>query len=429
MKIKYKINLFFTSLVSFIFCLLFIIIFYSFSLSREVEFHKRLKNRALTTINLLLNVSGIDKGILKKIDETTFIALQNKTETIYDLEGNVVFHFSDNKLPPEHFKPEYFNEISKEEEIYSINNKKNTLSLTYIKNGKTYIIVVSAYDSEGEIQKKQLVIILLFSLVVGFIIALFFGHYFAKKIVYPIRKITDNVKEISSKNLDSRIKLNDSKDELFELSSTLNDVMDRLQESFEIQGRFISNASHELLTPLTSIISQIEIALQNKRTTQEYFDTISSVYEDVLSLAQLTKALLEFAKASGNASGMELSTIRIDEILMNLPSEFKKIDPKFIVNLEFTNFPENENKLMVYGNAILLSTAIKNVVANACKYSNNHKAYVSIFFYKKSLLISVKDDGSGIKEVDLPFIYQPFYRGNGYERTNGFGLGLSLTKK
>ena len=262
-----------------------------------------------------------------------------------------------------------------------------------------------------------------------FIIALFIGHYFAKRIVSPIIKITDNVKEISSKNLDRRIKLNDSKDELYELSSTLNEVMDRLQESFEIQGRFISNASHELLTPLTSIISQIEISLQNKRSTQEYLETISSVYEDVLSLAQLTKALLEFAKASGNASGMELSTIRIDEILMNLPSELKKIDPKFIVNLAFTNFPENEKTLMVYGNTLLLSTAIKNVVINACKYSNNHKANISIFFYKKSILISVKDDGSGIKEEDLLYIYQPFYRSNSYEKTNGFGLGLSLTKK
>ena len=127
MKIKYKINLFFTSLVSFIFFLLFIIIFYSFSLTRDLEFRKRLKNRALTTINLLLNVSGIDRDILEKIDETTFIALQNKTETIYDLEGNVVFHFSDNKLPPEHLNSEYFKEIIKKEELFSRNNKKNTI--------------------------------------------------------------------------------------------------------------------------------------------------------------------------------------------------------------------------------------------------------------------------------------------------------------
>lgn len=429
MKIQHKINLLFTSLVSFIFFLLFFIVFYSFSLSREVEFRKRLKNRALTTINLLLNVSGIDKDILKKIDETTFIALQDKSETIYDLKGNILFHFSDKKVPPDNFKPEIFNENKIGDEIYSVNNKRNSITLSYNKNGEKYFIVVSAIDGEGAIQERQLFIILVFSLFAGFVIALFIGHFFAKKIVSPIISITESVKEISSKNLNRRIELNDSKDELYELSATLNEVMDRLQESFEIQGRFISNASHELLTPLTSIISQLEIVLQNKRTTQEYLDTISSVYEDALSLTQLTKALLEFAKASGNAAGMELSAFRIDELLMNLPAELKKIDQKFIVNLAFTNFPENEKKLMVYGNAILLSTAIKNVAANACKYSNNHKANISIFFYKKSIFISVNDDGSGIKEEDLPYIYQPFYRGSEYIRTNGFGLGLSLTKR
>lgn len=429
MKIKHKINLLFTSLVSFIFFLLFFIVFYSFSLSRDLEFRKRLKNRALTTLNLFINIPGIDKGILNKIEESTFIALQNKTETIYDLDGNILFHFSDKNLPPEKFISNFQNDIDTSGEFYFIKNKKATLVLRYIKKDKKYVIIISANDSEGAVQKRQLLIILAFSLIAGFFIALFIGHYFAKRIVSPIIEITGNVNEISSKNLNRRIKLYKSKDELFELSLTLNEVMDRLQESFEIQGRFISNASHELLTPLTSIISQLEIVLQNKRTAEEYEETISSVYEDVLSLAQLTKSLLEFAKASGNPAGMDLTTIRIDEIIMSLPAELKKVDPNYIVNLSFINFPDNESGLMVFGNPILLSTAIKNVIINACKYSKNHKASITIFFYKKSILITVKDDGIGISKEDMPYIFQPFYRGSSNEKINGFGLGLSLTKR
>lgn len=429
MKIKNKINLLFTSLVSFIFILLFYIIFYSFSFSREIEFKKRLKNRALTSINLYLNVSGIDDEILKRINESTVIALQNRDETIYDLSGNILFNYSDSNKFTNKIKPEYLIKVSKNGEFYFDENGRTILILSYAKYGKSFLIVESAIDVEGNLQKNKLALILLFSLITGVALTVIIGYYFANRIISPLKSITKNVREISSKNLNRRIELYKSKDELYELSITLNEVMDRLQESFEIQGRFISNASHELSTPLTSILSQLEIVLQRNRTSDEYFETISSVFEDVLNLTRLTKSLLEFAKASGNSSGMELEPIRIDEILMNMPKELKKINSENIVNLSFSNFPNEENKLLVFGNAILLNSAIKNIVHNACRYSKKNKADISVFFYKKSIQISIKDEGPGINEDDLPFIYQPFYRGKNDVRTTGFGLGLSLSKR
>ncbi|PZA18777.1 sensor histidine kinase, partial [Modestobacter versicolor] len=157
----------------------------------------------------------------------------------------------------------------------------------------------------------------------------------------PIKKITNEVNEISSQNLSRRIMLGETKDELYELSYTFNQLLTRLQESFEIQRRFIANASHELSTPLTSISSQLEITLQNKRTAEEYQQIIQSVYDDVKNLNRLTRSLLELAKASGTSDGMELALVRMDEILMKLPVDLHKTSDLYKVKLHFETFPDN----------------------------------------------------------------------------------------
>ena len=214
----------------------------------------------------------------------------------------------------------------------------------------------------------------------------------------PIKKISGEVHEISSQNLSRRIALGRAKDELHELSSTFNDLLTRLQDSFETQRRFIANASHELSTPLTSISSQLEITLQNERSMEEYKDVLYSVYEDVRNLTELTRSLLEIAKASGTTEGIELSLIRMDELLMRMPAELRKIDAKYTAELHFDMFPEDEKNLLVFGNADLLFSAIKNILVNACKYSEDHLAVVNLYFTANNINIKVSDSGPGIKE-------------------------------
>jgi two-component system, OmpR family, sensor histidine kinase ArlS len=99
-----------------------------------------------------------------------------------------------------------------------------------------------------------------------------------------------------------------------------------LQESFELQRRFISNASHELSTPLTSISSQLEVAFQRDREASEYRQTMQSIYQDVSNMSKLTKTLLEFAKASGDPGGIEIHLVRLDEIILRIPAELSKVN-------------------------------------------------------------------------------------------------------
>ena len=220
-----------------------------------------------------------------------------------------------------------------------------------------------------------------------------------------------------------------TKDEWYKMSVTLNDLLNRLQESFEIQGRFIGNASHELTTPLTSISSQLEIALQRSRESGYYEQMIRSVYEDVLHLNKLTISLLEFAKASGTSTGIEIDLLRIDEILLRLPAEMAKAGTGFSVTLDFKSLPEQEESLLVFGNEELLFSALKNIVLNACKYSSDHHAKISLEIANQEIKIMVADNGKGISEKDIEHIFQPFYRSKEAWNYEGFGLGLSLSNR
>jgi signal transduction histidine kinase len=153
---------------------------------------------------------------------------------------------------------------------------------------------------------------------------------------------------------------------------------------------------------------------------------MQSVYQDVLQLNKLTQTLLEFAKASGTASGLDISLVRMDEILLQLKSEIIKLNKQYTVMLDFFNLPEEEEGLLVLGNEALLLTAIKNIVINACKYSTNKLAKIKLTVTQQKLVIEIADDGRGIAEADLENIFQPFYRAQNDFSVKGSGLGLSL---
>jgi signal transduction histidine kinase len=156
---------------------------------------------------------------------------------------------------------------------------------------------------------------------------------------------------------------------------------------------------------------------------------MQSVYQDVRHLSKLTQTLLEFATVSGTAGGLEINLIRIDEVLMSLPGEMTKLNNDYSVNLQFDELPEDEENLLVYGNADLLFTAIKNLVSNACKYSVNHLATVTLSVNQNYIFIEVEDNGKGIPENELENIFQPFYRTEDSRSTVGFGVGLPLVNR
>lgn len=429
MPVRIRITLLFTVIVFIILGLVCGAIYY-FTYSYRVQNIKtRLTNRAITTGRLLSQSTIFNPQLIQKIDSSTAMSVKFKTVQAYNYLNNRIYSFSDHPGDTIHVEPEILDDARIKKNVFFTINKKDAVAYHYTDRNNRIVIVASGYDEEGRMILRQLSNFLLFSFIGGNIIAFISGIVFSQRLLKPVRNIADEVKEISAHNLARRIATGESRDEWNRLAHTLNQLLNRLQDSFQMQQRFIANASHELSTPLTSISSQLEVSLQRERKAEEYRNVMKSILQDVRHMSKLTQTLLEFAKASGSAGGIEINKLRIDEILLRLPAEVTKLNGQFTVLLSFDNLPEDDESLLVFGNEELLFTAIKNIVVNACKYSETHESIVRLALNEQKILVTIDDKGKGISKSDLQNIFEPFFRVEENRTTKGFGLGLSLANR
>jgi signal transduction histidine kinase len=401
-------------------------VFYFSYTERTNNIKTRLTNRAITLARLLGQSQVFDQNLIRKIDSSTSLNLKDKTFQAYDYRNNKVYSYSDAPTDTLAIDTAILDDARVKGTIFFKLGNKEAIAYHYANNTTRIVVITAAYDEDGKNKIRTLSNILWFSFLAGILIAFVGGYFFSDRLLRPIKEIADDVNEISAQNFARRISTGVVKDEWHYLSETLNRLLNRLQDSFETQRRFVSNASHELSTPLTAISSQLEVSLQKNREAQQYRVVMESVYQDVRHLSKLTQTLLEFAQASGDPGGLNITPVRMDEILMSLPAEMKKSNSDYLVILSFDDMPAEEQKLIVFGNAELLFTAIKNIVSNACKYSDDHKAIIKLQAEAETITISIIDKGMGIPEQELKFIFQPFYRVNTTAHQSGFGLGLSL---
>jgi signal transduction histidine kinase len=388
-----------------------------------------LTNIAITTGNFLSREEFFSHTDISKIDSLTAISFTRKTIQAYDLFDKKIYSFNDDEADTLSFNRINLAKAKIQARIYTQLDNRDVVFYRYTGEKKHLIIVAAGYDLIGHQNLKSLLHILTFSFLIGILIAIISGYIFSRKLLQPLGSIADDINEISAQGLAKRIDAGTSPDEWNYLSRTLNNLLDRLQESFESQGRFISNASHELSAPLASISSQLEISLQRERSNEEYKKIMQSIHTDMRQMGKFTHALLEFAKASGNRTGIEIKAVRIDEVILRISSEISKINNRFSISLNFDKASENPDHLIVFGNEELLTTAIKNIVLNACKYSDNQKANITLHANSKVITLSIWNTGDGIPHNEFENIFLPFYRVEKYRVEDGFGLGLPLAKK
>jgi signal transduction histidine kinase len=207
-------------------------------------------------------------------------------------------------------------------------------------------------------------------------------------------------------------------------------MLQRLSESFHLQKSFVSNASHELRTPLAAIISQLQVTLSKDRSKEEYLALLTSVLEDAENLSDLSNGLLQLAQSEMRQEEFVLGNVRIDELLMEMTTLIRlKQKTASKVEIQFIKVPDNDSLVTCYGNENLLKVLFLNLIDNACKFSANNTAQVSIDFFTKFIMVQIRDTGIGIPADEINKIFEPFYRGQNALQIRGHGLGLSICKK
>lgn len=429
MQIKYRITLVYTFIVTVILLLLCSSIFFASLENRTDQFYNRLTRKGISIGELLLKHRMSGK-IITEINMISPSSIVYKSISVLDSNFNSIYVYQDEGCDTLIFSKEIYNVALRQSVCRFSFEDKKAIAVSYTHNNKTYVIAVASYDAEIKEWIPKLKFILVVSFFISISIVIISGYAFSLRLVKSIRDLTNMINHISTNNLSMRLPFGSGKDELQQLAITTNSLLDRLQSSFETQRRFIDNASHELSTPMASISSSIDIALQKDRTSEQYKEILHSVYDDITRLSSLVKSLLEIAKISGSAKGLEILPVRMDELIMRLPSDLKKLNPKFEAKLNFGEIPDVEDELLVYGNEELIYSAIKNIAQNACKYSQNGIALVTITVETNQIVIIIKDNGPGINADEISRIFQPFYRSYDVNQTvGGFGLGLPLANQ
>jgi len=429
MPIRYRIILLFTLVVLLILGIVCGSIYYFSASSRTKMMRSRLTNRAITTARLLKQSEVFDRQLVRRIDSSMSISLKDKSVQAYNVENRRVYNYTDTPGDTVRVSIALLNEARSKGNVFFSEGKKEAVAFHTQGTEKGLVIISAARDEEGIRNMNFLKQLLIASFITGIGISFAGGYIFSDRLLRPVKKITEEVTDIYAYNLARRVPQGNTKDEWYKLANTLNDLLDRLNESFEMQRRFISNASHELSTPLTLISSQLEVSLQRNRNEEEYRRVMQTVLQDVHYMNNLVQTLLKFATASGNPGGLNIDLVRIDEVLMRIPAFIQKQDAGFSVSLQFNDLPEEENKLLVFGNEELLFTAIRNVAVNACKYSPDHHAEIILTVLPEEFIIRIIDKGPGIPDSELENIFQPFYRIEETRSIAGFGLGLSLASR
>ena len=190
-----------------------------------------------------------------------------------------------------------------------------------------------------------------------------------------------------------------------------------IEENLNLQMEFISNASHELKTPITVITMENEVLLREKNhSKEELLHQIKSNLEEVTSLSKLVNILLELARNNK----ITLEKIKVIDVVNNACDKLKVLSKK--KNITILN---NIDNLKILANKDILEEVIVIILDNAIKYSDKN---TTIKIYSKNSKIFIEDEGIGIKEKDLKYIFDRFYRADKSHSTEGYGLGLSLAK-
>lgn len=389
------------------------------------DFYKRLEIRGFVTAKSYLDQEEASQAVLQEVRKMHLEKLPEEREYFLKMEEGKGFEQEAAEL----FIPiDFFDKVLKDGKANY--RKDNTFYAGIQYQGKTgkYIVIVSA-DNYYNIQLlSYLRNIFSISIIIVSLFALFIALIFSKQIFNPVKQITDRVKEISSQSLHLRLQSAKANDEISELEKTFNNMLDRLETSFETQNNFISNASHELSTPLTTIIGEADVTLAKERTKQEYIDSLTIIQKEAERLEKITKSLLFLAQTGLTGKVQKFEITRVDQLLWDVKSTIDKINPKNKVQLNLSSMPDNPEQLRINGNPQLLHLAISNLINNACKYSNNQVVTASISTINNKVVITINDLGIGIPEDDLKYIYDPFFRASNAREFEGYGIGLPLTR-
>jgi heavy metal sensor kinase len=305
------------------------------------------------------------------------------------------------------------------------------------KNGDTNVLVyptgagdavllfqASLQDTEDTVALLQRIMIMAAAVVT--VLSAAGAWFLTGRVLRPIDKMSERVRRITARDLNERLHI-DQRDEIGRLASTFDDMISRLQASFERQKRFASDASHELRTPLTVMQADISLALRRPRTTPEYQRTLESAQEEVARLSRIVSELLTLTRLDTDVALIAHEPVAIDELIEGVVAGLRPLAKDKSISLTYgIDMP-----VTIMGDVTRLKQLFINLLDNAIAYTpEGGSVYVGLISNADAVTITVSDTGIGIEPRHLPHVFERFYRADEARSRSreGTGLGLAIAQ-
>lgn len=424
MKITTKINLITTAWIICVLVIVNIAVFYSF-LNVTVNVEKKVVLQNASAILEDINHSDSDQVIEKKLSK---YLTNGSFIRIIDNQSRIVHQVTNNQQTANKIKAKF------------VRKQDSGRYLVHLPDGEEQILVVRIpIESNGkvidtleigerlvglELGKDVLLSILFFCTIFGALISLLGGKWLANIIIRPVSHMIDTMEEIEQSGITKRMTIDQQpKDELQKLAVTFNRMIDRLDINLEKQKQFISDASHELKTPITVIKSYADFLRRRGVQSEEVaLDAIDVIYSEANRIQQMTEKFLDLANTD---SENVLEKVSIDlislneEIVKQLHRTYKR---ELVLHYK-------EKPITVVADELKIKQVMIILLDNAIKYSKD-KIDIFIENNEKNTVIRVQDYGIGIPAHEINNVFERFYRVDKARNreTGGTGLGLAIAK-
>ena len=281
-------------------------------------------------------------------------------------------------------------------------------------------------EEQGDTQLSTIAGISLILLPLLVLFSIVGGYLIAGKALKPIQEIADAASQISQgRDLKKRIDLGRGNDELHQLADTFNGMFARLDDAFEAERQFTSDASHELRTPMSVILAQCEYSLEAPQSPEEYQTALRVIQRQGGKMARLINDMLDFIRLEKKADSYSLAPLDLSQLVSSLCE-----DMALIRENQITLTWNVAESISINGNSELLTRLLVNLIGNAYRYGtpNGHIA-VHLIRFEDTIQLSVADDGIGIAEDQQEKIFQRFYQVDSSRSNEGTGLGLAIVQE
>jgi two-component system sensor histidine kinase ArlS len=426
MTLKTRISIFVTNLFLVLYLVMAASVILLFSEFRAEEFQDRLRQKAISTIELLIEIKQGDQSIIKNIDKQKADNLIDEKTLIFNKEFKLIYSsLYDTAYQWE--ANELKNLVSKKE-FFKRRGDVETFGILYKYKNEDYYTMVSAVDTAGFRKLNYLTYVLFFSFLLFTLLAWFLTRTTVARLLKPLEQFLSKIKSINENNLGELIQVKSNNTELLILAQEFNLMLKRIDESLQHQSEFTANASHELRTPIARIIVQLENKINDPLTSQGDKIFLQKLVSDASQISELIHSLLILSKNDKTIpSNEELN--RLDEIIYDCIEKINTIYPdcKVYFDIEIEN--EQDDIIELRGTKSLLEIVFINLIKNAYSYSDNKEVHIKIIQKETAIHCHVLNSGKTISAEDQKRLFEPFMRGQNADGISGFGLGLRIVER